>query len=239
MSSEICLSIENVDLGYDRVKVIRGMTLSLTKGEILCVLGSNGAGKSTLLRGISGLISPTSGKIFLFGNDVSSWPSNKIAALGLCHVPEGRGIFLNMTVEENLRLGGWLATSKIAVAEGIELALQYFPRLKERWDQSAATLSGGEQQMLAIGRALVGNPKLLILDEPSLGLAPQFIEIIFDVIKEINSRGVSIVLVEQNANQALEVSSRGMVIKSGVVGFEGTAKDLMGNPEVQRCYLGI
>ncbi len=230
--SELCVS-------YGAIAALRGISLKVEKGAIVTLIGGNGAGKTTTLRTISGLLRPTSGKVAFLGEDITKVPPHRIVARGLGHVPEGRMIFSNLTVEENLSMGAYLQTDKAAIARNLDYVFGMFGRLKERLRQTAGTLSGGEQQMLAIGRALMGDPKLLMLDEPSLGIAPRLISTIFEKIIEINrERGIAILLVEQNANLALEISTRAYVLETGHVTMEGVSADLRANPQLKTAYLG-
>jgi branched-chain amino acid transport system ATP-binding protein len=213
--------------------------MTVAKGDIVTLIGGNGAGKTTALRTISGLLRPTSGKVAFMGEDISRVPAHRIVARGLGHVPEGRMIFANLTVDENLAMGAYLQKDKEAIARNREYVFTIFSRLKERLKQTAGTLSGGEQQMLAIGRALMGEPKFLMLDEPSLGIAPRLISTIFERIIEINrDRGIAVLLVEQNANLALEISSYAYVLETGRVTMEGKSSELRANPQLKSAYLG-
>ncbi len=237
-SDKALLEVSNLFVNYGAVEAVKGISFDVKKGEILCLIGSNGAGKTTVLKTISGLLRAKQGKILFKGEDITSTPAHKIVERRLCQAPEGRGIFLNLSVEENLDLGAWSAPNKRAYQGNLERAFTFFPRLKERRKQNAGTLSGGEQQMLAIGRSLMAEPECLLLDEPSLGLAPQIIEKIFEVIKEINGQGVTILLVEQNAALALELAHRGLVFETGKVKMAGQAADLLKSDEVRKAYLG-
>lgn len=233
------LEIENLHVSYGAIKALHGVNLKVPKGSIVTLIGANGAGKSTTLRAISGLVKVAEGAVRYEGRDISRVPANKIVASGLCHVPEGRMIFSNLTVRENLKMGAYLQHDRAWVASQTDYVFSLFPRLKERENQAAGTLSGGEQQMLAIGRALLSRPKFLMLDEPSLGIAPLLVKAIFERIVEINrDHGLTILLVEQNANLALEVSHYGYVLETGKVILEGPAAELKANPEVQAAYLG-
>ena len=237
--SEKLLEIQDLHVYYGSVHAIKGVDFHLNKGEILTLIGCNGAGKSTILKTISGLLRPRQGKVFFKGEDLTQIPAHETAHRRICHAPEGRGIFLNLSVEENLDLGGWSVKDKSTLAADFDQAYTLFPRLKERRKQSAGTLSGGEQQMLAIARALMGHPECLLLDEPSLGLAPQIIEKIFSVIKDINQRnGTTILLVEQNAFQALQVAHQGVVLETGKITLRGEAQGLLRSDQVRKAYLG-
>ena len=238
-SNSAVLSLSGLDVFYGAIHALRGVSVSVYPGEIVTLIGANGAGKSTLLRAASALVRPKSGSVTFMGDDVTRLNPAAIVARGLVHCPEGRRIFANMTVRENLELGAYLRRDRSEIARDLEQALTYFPRLRERLTQNAGTLSGGEQQMLAIGRALLTRPKLLMLDEPSLGLAPNLVRDIFRIIKTINSEsGTAVLLVEQNANQALAVANRGYVLETGRITLEGPAADLRANPEVKKAYLG-
>jgi branched-chain amino acid transport system ATP-binding protein len=233
------LEVTELSVSYGAIAALRGITLKVGKGAIVTLIGGNGAGKTTTLRTISGLLRPKSGKIAFLGEDITQLPAHKIVGRGLGHVPEGRMIFSNLTVDENLVMGAYLQRDKAAIAKNREYVFCIFPRLKERLRQTAGTLSGGEQQMLAIGRAVMGEPKFLMLDEPSLGIAPRLISTIFEKIIEINrERGIAILLVEQNANLALEISSYAYVLETGCVTMEGPSAELRKNPQLKAAYLG-
>ena len=232
------LSVEDVDAGYGRVRALRGVSLHANEGEIVAIIGANGAGKTTLLRTISGIVRATAGAVRFGGRDLTGLAPDAIVRLGVGHAPEGRRLFARMTVRENLELGAYTRRD-VEVAADIERAYETFPRLRERAGQRAGTLSGGEQQMLAIGRALMSRPRLLLLDEPSLGLSPVLVQTIFSVIREINARGTAVLLIEQNARQALGIASRGYVLETGAVALAGTAPSLLSSEEVRRAYLGV
>ena len=232
------LVVENLCVFYGSIEALRGVSLRVEEGEVVTLIGANGAGKSTTLRTISGLLQPKRGTIQFAGQSIQNWPPHRVVKSGLVQVPEGREIFANLTVDENLQLAAYLRKDKAAIRADRERALELFPRIRERLRQQAGTLSGGEQQMLAIGRALVARPKLLMLDEPSLGLAPQLVRSIFQVIGEINREGTTILLVEQNANMALRVAHRAYVIEVGKICIEGPAADLASSDEVRKAYLG-
>jgi branched-chain amino acid transport system ATP-binding protein len=236
--SEVLLELKDVCVNYGAIEALKNLSFSVKKGEILTLIGSNGAGKTTCLRSISGLKKISSGIIFYQEEKISDLAPHKIVKKKLYQSPEGRGIFLNLTVEENLDLGAWCLKDKNLYNENLEKAFKLFPRLKERRQQNAGTLSGGEQQMLAIARALMGSPNLLLLDEPSLGLAPQIIEKIFEIIVDINKQGVTILLVEQNALQALQIAHHGIVLESGKIVLRGNSKELLSSDEVRKSYLG-
>jgi len=234
--SETLLEVDSLDVRYGAIHALRGVSFEVKAGEIVTLIGSNGAGKSTLLRAISGLVRPSSGRILLRGADVTRFAPEAIVALGCSHVPEGRRIFANLTVLENLQMGAWAKRGR--EAQGLERAFALFPRLRERLTQAGGTLSGGEQQMLAIGRALMAEPAVLLLDEPSLGLAPLLVRQIFSIVREINAQGTTVVLVEQNAHQALGIASRAYVLETGALAISGLASDLARDPRVRRAYLG-
>jgi len=233
------LLLKGVDVYYGRVQALHGLNLHVEDGEIVTLIGSNGAGKSTTLRTISGLLRPRAGSVTFDGKELGALPPHRIVELGLSHVPEGRRIFTDLTVRENLDMGAYLVRDPKSVAERLERVFSLFPRLKERMDQRGGTLSGGEQQMLAIGRALMSRPKMLLLDEPSLGIAPILVKEIFDEIARINrEEGTTILLVEQNANLALHRATRGYVIETGRIVLEDDTKSLLANPQVKEAYLG-
>ena len=234
------LEVADLIVAYGAVEALHGVSLSVAKGEIVTLVGANGAGKTTLLRAISGLVAPKSGSIALDGRSLVGLRAHRIVAMGLAHVPEGRRIFTGLSVRENLDLGAYVVRSRRESAERLERVATLFPRLRERLDQMGGTLSGGEQQMLAIGRALMARPRLLLLDEPSLGLAPLLVKEIFREIVRINrEEGTTILLVEQNANLALATASRGYVLETGRVVLVGPARDLLENPQVKAAYLGL
>ena len=233
------LSVENLSVSYGAIRALKGISFTVNAGEIVALIGANGAGKSTVLRAVSGLIRASSGKILLDGRDIARTPAHEIARSGIAHVPEGRGIFTNLTVGENLELAGYVRRrDKAALGAARERVFQLFPRLRERLRQSGATLSGGERQMLAFARALMTGGKLLLMDEPSMGLAPVLVEQIFAVIRRIKREGATILLVEQNAYQALAVADRAYVLETGSIVLEGPASELQDSPQVKRAYLG-
>lgn len=233
------LSVSDLHVSYGAISALSGISFQVKPGAIVTLIGGNGAGKTTTLRTISGLLRAKTGKVTFAGEDVSALPVHKIVARGLCHVPEGRMIFSNLTVDENLAMGAYLQNDDATNARNREYVFSIFPRLKERLKQTAGTLSGGEQQMLAIGRALMGNPKFLMLDEPSLGIAPRLISTIFEKIVEINrNHGITILLVEQNANLALEISTYAYVLETGRIAMEGESKMLRADPRLKATYLG-
>ncbi len=234
--SDALLEVAGVEAGYGAIVALRGVSIEARAGEIVSLIGSNGAGKSTLLRVVSGLVRPSAGSVRFDGEDVTALPPEAIVRRGVCHVPEGRRIFANLSVLENLRMGAYVRPA----AEKANLArvLALFPRLEERLRQAAGTLSGGEQQMLAMGRALMAEPRLLLLDEPSLGLAPRLVQQIFEIVRTIHASGTTVVLVEQNAQQALRVAQRAYVLETGTLTLEGPASELAADARVRRAYLG-
>jgi branched-chain amino acid transport system ATP-binding protein len=234
----VLLQVEDLDVYYGAVHALKGITLAADAGEIVALIGANGAGKSTLLRTISGLVPARGGRVGFEGRELTRMPPHEIVGLGISQSPEGRMVFANLTVEDNLELGAYRRRDRAGIRRDREEVFRLFPRLLERRRQSAGTLSGGEQQMLAIGRALMSGPRLLLLDEPSLGLAPLLVREIFKTIQEINRRGVTVLLVEQNAHMALSIAGRGYVLETGRVRFEDRAARLLQNEDVKKAYLG-
>ncbi|MCC6445450.1 MAG: ABC transporter ATP-binding protein [Armatimonadetes bacterium] len=232
------LSVEGLTVAYGGIRALDNLSLTVEAGELVALIGANGAGKSTLLRALSGLVRPVSGRILLDGIDITHAPCHRIVRLGMSHVPEGRRIFANLTVAENLALGAYVRRDRAGIRADRDRALALFPRLKERLTQVGGTLSGGEQQMLAIGRALMANPRLLLLDEPSLGLAPTLVRDIFHTLEALNRSGVPLLLVEQNAHMALRIARRGYVLESGRIFLSGDASALAGDARVREAYLG-
>ncbi len=232
------LEVTGLHVHYGGIEALRGISLEVPAGEVVALIGANGAGKTTTLRAISKMLRPSGGAIRFLGEDVTHLPSHALVARGMAHAPEGRGIFLNLTVGENLALGAYLRRDRAAIAKDEERAFALFPILAERRSQVAGTLSGGEQQMLAVARALMSRPRLMLLDEPSLGLAPQVVERIFRVLREVNESGVALLLVEQNAHKALQLAHRACVLETGTVVMRGTGKQLLASPEVRKAYLG-
>jgi branched-chain amino acid transport system ATP-binding protein len=232
------LSLKNISVNYGGIKALKNISFDVNQGEIITLIGSNGAGKTTTLRAISSILQPVSGEILLNGENIVGIKPHLLVPKGISHSPEGRGIFANLTVLENLEMGAYTRNSKTEIAEDLEKVFKLFPRVKERLKQVAGTLSGGEQQMVAISRALMSRPKILLLDEPSLGLAPQIVATIFNIIQEVNANGMTVLLVEQNAFQALKIAHRGYVIETGEIVLSGTGKDLLVNPKVKEAYLG-
>lgn len=235
--TEKILDLQNIDTFYGGIQALKGISLHVGAGEIVTLIGSNGAGKSTTLKTISGQVKPKSGSILYNGTEISNRAPHETALSGIAHVPEGRRIFPKLTVKENLEMGAFSVKDKRIVKERMERVFQYFPRIKERLSQQGGTMSGGEQQMLAIGRALMMQPKILMLDEPSMGLAPIIVEQIFEIIKELNNEGITILLVEQNAFQALSIADRGYVIQNGEITLSGPGKELIDNEQIQEAYL--
>ncbi len=237
-SNNTLLEFVDVDVHYGAIHALKGISFKVETGKIVTLVGANGAGKSTTLRTISGLIQPSKGTVLFNGNKINGLRADLVVGLGISHAPEGRGIFANMTVEENLEMGAYLRNDKKTLIEDKEKVFELFPRIKERLWQVAGTLSGGEQQMVAIGRALMNRPKILLLDEPSLGLAPQIIEKIFEIIVKVNEQGTTILLVEQNALLALEVANHAIVLETGKIVTQGNSKDLLNSEEIRKAYLG-
>jgi branched-chain amino acid transport system ATP-binding protein len=238
VASETVLTVEDVHTFYGSIEALKGVSLEVREGEIVTLIGANGAGKSTTLRSINGLNHPRTGKIVFQGTDVTSMPPHQIVKRGISQSPEGRKLFSRMSVTENLEMGAFQRTDRAEMREDMDRVFSLFPRLAERRTQKAGTMSGGEQQMLAIGRALMARPKLLLLDEPSMGLAPIFVEKIFEIVREINEQGTPILLVEQNALMALDTADRGYVLETGTIALADNAKALRENEQVRKTYLG-
>ncbi|MFM1545189.1 ABC transporter ATP-binding protein [Streptococcus mutans] len=232
------LKVENLSVHYGVIQVVKDVSFDVNEGEVVSLIGANGAGKTSILRTISGLVRPSSGEINFLGNDIQKAATRKIVASGLSQVPEGRHVFPGLTVLENLEMGAFLSNNREENLARLKRVFERFPRLEERKNQDAATLSGGEQQMLAMGRALMSQPKLLLLDEPSMGLAPIFIQEIFDIIQDIQKQGTTVLLIEQNAKKALSIADRGYVLETGKIVLSGTGKELLASDEVQKAYLG-
>ena len=236
--AEPMLKIDNIDVYYGAIHALKGISLEVNEGEIVTLIGANGAGKSTTLRTISGLLKPKTGSITFLGQSIAGVRAHEIVKKGISQVPEGRRVFAEMTVMENLDLGAFVRKDKAGIQQDLKLVFELFPRLEERKNQSAGTLSGGEQQMLAMGRALMSRPKLLLLDEPSMGLAPLLIKEIFNIIVDINKSGTTVLLVEQNANMALSIANRAYVLETGRITLSGKAQDLAASEDVRKAYLG-
>lgn len=232
------LKVENLSVHYGVIQAVKDVSFDVNEGEVVSLIGANGAGKTSILRTISGLVRPSSGEINFLGNDIQKAATRKIVASGLSQVPEGRHVFPGLTVLENLEMGAFLSNNREENLARLKRVFERFPRLEERKNQDAATLSGGEQQMLAMGRALMSQPKLLLLDEPSMGLAPIFIQEIFDIIQDIQKQGTTVLLIEQNAKKALSIANRGYVLETGKIVLSGTGKELLASDEVQKAYLG-
>ncbi|MBA3541901.1 MAG: ABC transporter ATP-binding protein [Deltaproteobacteria bacterium] len=233
------LEVKGLDVHYGGIHALKAVSFAVEEGKVVTLIGANGAGKTTTLRAISGLVKPSAGTVTFAGKPITGMPAHQIVALGMAHVPEGRGIFANLTVDENLQLGGFLRKDPAGVAKDREHSLDLFPRLRERLAQNAGTLSGGEQQMLAIARALIARPKLLLLDEPSLGLAPQVVQLIFKIVRTIAAEGTTILLVEQNAHMALRVASTAHVLEVGTLVTSGPAAELARDDKIRKAYLGV
>jgi len=232
------LRLDNVHTYYGNIHALKGVSITVDEGEIVTLIGANGAGKSTTLKTISGLLFPRRGKVYLGDEVLTKYPAHAIVKKGVIHVPEGRRVFSRLTVMENLEMGAFTRKDKFGIQQNLRRVFELFPRLQERQSQVAGTLSGGEQQMLAMGRALMSNPRILLLDEPSMGLAPVLVDLIFDTIKELNKQGMTILLVEQNALLALDIANRGYVLETGRIALSGDAKELAQNPQVKEVYLG-
>lgn len=232
------LKVENLNVHYGNIHALKNISFEIGKGEIVTLIGANGAGKTSTLQAISGMIKPSSGVITLKGENIMNKEASKLVPLGMAHVPEGRRVFAKMSVEENLQLGAYILNDKKQINEDIEKMYTRFPRLKERRKQLAGTMSGGEQQMLAMARALMSRPEIVLMDEPSMGLAPILVQEIFEIIKEINNSGTTVLLVEQNANMALQIAHRAYVLETGEVVLSGEGKELLNNDQVRKAYLG-
>lgn len=232
------LEIKDIEVYYGMIQAIKGISFEVNEGEIIALIGANGAGKTTTLQTITGLISPKKGQITFEGQDITHVPAHKIVSMGMAHVPEGRRVFAQLSVLDNLKLGAFTRKSKEETEETLLRVYKRFPRLEERKNQMAGTLSGGEQQMLAMGRALMSHPKIILMDEPSMGLSPIFVNEIFDIIQEVSKSGTTVLLVEQNAKKALSIADRGYVLETGRIVLEGDAKELMNNDRVKKAYLG-
>ena len=236
--ADVMLEIKKINVYFGVIRALRDVSFYVEKGEVVALIGANGAGKTTTLHTITGLLKPTSGSIFLNGVDITKTPAHKIVSMGMAHVPEGRRVFSLLTVEDNLRLGAYTRKDKKEIAESMEEVFTSFPRLKERRSQTAGTLSGGEQQMLAMGRALMSKPSILLMDEPSMGLSPLFVDEIFSIIEKIKKQGTTVLLVEQNANKALSIADHAYVLETGSIAMEGKASELLNDERVRKAYLG-
>lgn len=232
------LTINDLEVYYGMIQAIKGISLEVNQGEVIALIGANGAGKTTTLHTITGLLSPKKGSVIFEGTDITKVPAHKIVSMGMAHVPEGRRVFANLSVYQNLKMGAYTRKDKSEINETLNMVYKRFPRLEERKNQIAGTLSGGEQQMLAMGRALMSKPKIILMDEPSMGLSPIFVNEIFDIVKEISSGGTTVLLVEQNAKKALAIADRAYVLETGKIVLEGKADDLLNNDSVKKAYLG-
>ncbi|MBQ9133704.1 MAG: ABC transporter ATP-binding protein [Clostridia bacterium] len=232
------LKVENIQVYYGMIHAIKGVSFEVNEGEVIALIGANGAGKTTILHTITGLVAPKSGHVLFEGKDLTKIPAHKIVYLGMAHVPEGRRIFQQLTVLENLKLGAFSITDKVQIEKNLNYVYMHFPRLAERKNQVAGTLSGGEQQMLAMGRALMSNPKIILMDEPSMGLSPLLVNEIFKIISEVSKDGTTVLLVEQNAKKALSIADRAYVLETGNIVMEGKASELLDNPRIRAAYLG-
>lgn len=232
------LTVENLEVYYGVIQALKGISFEVNEGEVIALIGANGAGKTTILHTITGLLGAKSGKVIFEGQDLTKVPAHKIVSMGMAHVPEGRRVFAQLTVFENLKMGAYTRSDKKEIDETIQKIYKRFPRLEERKNQIAGTLSGGEQQMLAMGRALMSQPRIVLMDEPSMGLSPLFVTEIFDIIKEISEGGTTVLLVEQNAKKALSIANRAYVLETGNIVLEGDAKELMNDDSVKKAYLG-
>ena len=232
------LEIKDLKVSYGMIQAIKGISFEVNKGEVIALIGANGAGKTTILHTITGLLSADSGSVTYEGRDITRMPGHKIVSMGIAHVPEGRRVFANMTVLQNLKLGAYTRKDKAEIAETLEMVYTRFPRLKERKNQLAGTLSGGEQQMLAMGRALMSHPQIILMDEPSMGLSPIFVNEIFDIIEEVSKSGTTVLLVEQNAKKALSIADRAYVLETGNIVLDGKASELLDNDSIKKAYLG-
>ena len=232
------LEIKDLSVYYGVIQALKGISFEVNEGEVIALIGANGAGKTTTLHTVSGLIAPKSGSVIFEGQDITKTPAHKIVSMGMAHVPEGRRVFASLSVPQNLRLGAYTRNDKEEIEESLRKVYKGFPRLEERKNQPAGTLSGGEQQMLAMGRALMSNPRIILMDEPSMGLSPILVNEIFDIIKEVSAGGTTVLLVEQNAKKALSIADRGYVLETGRIVLEGKAQELLNNKSVQSAYLG-
>ncbi len=232
------LEVKNIEVYYGMIQALKGISFEVNQGEVIALIGANGAGKTTTLHTLTGLLSPKSGSVIFEGKDITKMPAHKIVSMGIAHVPEGRRVFADLSVYQNLRMGAYTRKDKKEIEESLQMIYKRFPRLEERKNQRAGTLSGGEQQMLAMGRALMSKPKLIVMDEPSMGLSPIFVNEIFDIIQEISKAGTTVLLVEQNAKKALAISNRAYVLETGKIVLEGDAAVLMNDDSIKKAYLG-
>lgn len=232
------LEIKDLEVYYGMIQAIKGVSFEVNEGEVIALIGANGAGKTTILHTVTGLLEAKKGTVIFDGKDITKTPAHKIVTMGMAHVPEGRRVFANLTVYQNLKMGAYTRKDKSEIEESLENVYKRFPRLKERHNQLSGTLSGGEQQMLAMGRALMSHPRILLMDEPSMGLSPIFVNEIFDIIKEVSAGGTTVLLVEQNAKKALSISDRGYVLETGKIVLDGKSEDLLNNDSIKKAYLG-
>lgn len=232
------LEVKDIEVYYGVIQAIKGISFEVNEGEVIALIGANGAGKTTTLHTITGLLSPKSGSVIFEGKDITKVPAHKIVSLGMAHVPEGRRVFAELSVYENLKMGAYTRKDKAEIGETLQMVYKRFPRLEERKNQLAGTLSGGEQQMLAMGRALMSRPKIIVMDEPSMGLSPILVNEIFDIIKEVSAGGTTVLLVEQNAKKALSIADRAYVLETGKIVLEGNAAELMNDDSIKKAYLG-
>lgn len=232
------LEIKNLEVYYGMIQAIKGISFEVNEGEVIALIGANGAGKTTILHSVTGLVPAKAGEIIFEGKDITKIPGHKIVSMGMAHVPEGRRVFAQLSVYQNLKMGAYTRKDKEEISKTLEMVYKRFPRLEERKTQMAGTLSGGEQQMLAMGRALMSHPKIILMDEPSMGLSPIFVNEIFDIIKEVSAAGTTVLLVEQNAKKALSIANRAYVLETGNITLQGDAKELMNDESVKKAYLG-
>lgn len=232
------LEVKDLQVYYGMIQAIKGISFEVNQGEVIALIGANGAGKTTILHTVTGLIAPKKGSILFEGQDITKIPAHKIVSMGMAHVPEGRRVFAQLSVYDNLKMGAYTRKDKTEIEESLEMVYKRFPRLEERRNQMAGTLSGGEQQMLAMGRALMSKPKIILMDEPSMGLSPIFVNEIFDIIQEVSASGTTVLLVEQNAKKALSIADRAYVLETGNIALEGDAKVLMNDDSIKKAYLG-
>ena len=232
------LEVKDLQVYYGMIQAIKGISFEVNQGEVIALIGANGAGKTTILHTVTGLLAPKKGSVIFEGQDITKVPAHKIVSMGMAHVPEGRRVFAQLSVFDNLKMGAYTRKDKTEIEESLEMVYKRFPRLEERKNQMAGTLSGGEQQMLAMGRALMSKPKIILMDEPSMGLSPIFVNEIFDIIQEVSASGTSVLLVEQNAKKALSIADRAYVLETGTIALEGDAKVLMNDDSIKKAYLG-